>query len=84
MSVKTTPAPDAIKSALNAPGWKTRAYIVGALIGIALGLLSAYLFIRASEESAGGAPMKVKTGDAMKASLAVLALIRQIAEMGGK
>ncbi len=84
MSVRTAPAPDAVKSALKATGWKTRAYLIGGLIGLGLGLLSAYLFIRASEESASGEPLKVRTGDAMKASLAILALIRQIAEMGGK
>ncbi len=65
--------------------WKTQIYIIGAVVGLLLGLLSAYLYVRAAKEnSRAEKPKKVSTGDAMKLSLSLLTLIRQIAELGAK
>ncbi|GAB4572098.1 MAG: hypothetical protein Kow0077_10610 [Anaerolineae bacterium] len=94
MNTKTRPATDtytasdnggpAVKPAGELLGWKTRTYLIGAVLGLLLGLLSAYLFVRAAEESSGGQPKKIKTGDAMKMTLSILTLVRQIAEIGSK
>ena len=61
--------------------WKTRTYIVGWLLGTLLGLLSAYLFVRSAEEE-NNSPDEVSlsVGTMLSLSLAILGLIRQIAE----
>lgn len=61
--------------------WKTRVYAVGAVTGLAAGLLSAYLFARAAEESDNLAPQRIKTMDALKLGVAVLAIIRQVTDL---
>lgn len=84
MSVTAESVKEAVNPAKGGMNWRTRTYIMGALLGLLLGVLSAYLFVRASEEDLNDAPKKIRTGDMMKMSLAVAALVRQIAEMGGK
>ncbi len=84
MSVTSESVKEAVNPAKGSSNWRTRTYIMGAILGLLLGLLSAYLFVRASEEDLTDAPKKIRTGDMMKMSLAVAALVRQIAEMGGK
>ncbi len=77
--------PPAVEPRATGLDWKTQTYLIGAIIGLALGLLSAYLFIRAAEENMKGEkPRKVGTGDAMKLVLSVLTLVRQIADIGAK
>lgn len=70
----------------NQPEWKTRAYTLGAVVGLAFGLIAAYLFARAAEEesaeSGNKAPEKIKTTRLMSVSLAALSLMRQITELG--
>jgi hypothetical protein len=57
---------------------------MGAAVGSLLGLLSAYLYARAAEEDAErlGKPQRVQTGDMLGLGLALLAVVRQIAELG--
>jgi len=76
----------AVAPAAAGMSWKTQTYLIGAAVGLLLGLLSAYLFVRASQENAkfDQMPQKVKTGDMMKLTLSVLALVRQITEMGNR
>jgi hypothetical protein len=67
------------------PNWKPRTYTLGALVGAAFGFLAAYLYARAAEEDAersGGKPKPVGTGEMIGLGLAVLALIRQVSELG--
>lgn len=69
----------------NQNNWKGRVYINGTLIGAAIGFIGAYLYARASEENAernGGQPTKLQTGQLLSIALAILGLIRQIAEAG--
>jgi H+/Cl- antiporter ClcA len=72
----------------NQPDWKTRAYTLGAVVGLAFGLIAAYLFARAAEEETAetGAkqPEKIKSTRLMSVSLAALSLMRQITELGRK
>jgi len=65
----------------NDADWKPKTYAIGGVTGLFLGLLSAYLFARASEESENG-PQKVKTLDIMRLSVALLALVRQVTALG--
>ena len=64
---------------------KTRIIVAGAALGAALGLLSSYLYTRAAEENEdpeAGAPGSVSTGQLLAIILAILGLLRQIAELG--
>lgn len=62
--------------------WKQRTYVTGALIGAAMGLFSAYLFARSAEENEDHRPPQIATGTLISLFLAILSLMRQIAESG--
>ncbi|MCZ7544421.1 MAG: hypothetical protein M5R40_13230 [Anaerolineae bacterium] len=61
--------------------WKQRTYITGAVAGLVVGVLAAYLFIRAADENGHGTP-KVNTMDAIRLSATTIGLLRQIATLG--
>ena len=64
---------------------KARVILMGAGLGALLGLISSYLYTRAAEEhgeSEGGSSASVSTGQLLAVLLAVIGLIRQIAELG--
>ena len=83
MAIETGAAKPA--AGTGSANWKTQVYLIGAVFGLVLGLLSAYLYVRAAEENnqAHSKP-KLRTGDAMKLTLGVLGLVRQIADLGNK
>jgi hypothetical protein len=56
-------------------------YLVGGGLGLIVGVLSAYLFIRAAGEHEVE-PKKIKTMDAIKLVVAVTAIVRQITDLG--
>lgn len=65
--------------------WKRTTYFNGTLVGALIGLVGAYLYARAAEEDVdrnGGQPIKLQTGQLLSIMLAVMAVIRQIAESG--
>ncbi|PMB48317.1 hypothetical protein CEN41_01940 [Fischerella thermalis CCMEE 5330] len=63
--------------------WKSRTYIMGLILGAAIGLMSAYLFVRSAEENPEtGRPEPIQTGTLITLLLAILGLMRQIAESG--
>lgn len=67
----------------NDESWKSRTYVMGAGLGALVGMLSAYLFVRSAEENPEtGRPEPIKTGTLISLLLAVMALMRQIAESG--
>jgi hypothetical protein len=61
--------------------WKTKTYIGGALIGLLVGLGTAFLLVRSSDERTGGPP-EVTTMDALKVGVGVIGLVRGIAALG--
>ena len=61
--------------------WKTKTYIIGAVAGALLGLGTAFLLARSSDERSGGPP-EVTTMDALKVGVAVIGLVRGIASLG--
>ena len=64
---------------------KARIIVAGAALGAMLGFLSSYLYTRAAEENGNaeaGAPGSVSTGQMLAVLLAILGLVRQIAELG--
>jgi len=64
--------------------WRSRTILTGGLIGAVLGLFSAYLYVRAAEETheTGQAPEAPETRDAVKLGVALLTIVRTIAEWG--
>ncbi|MEJ2708753.1 MAG: hypothetical protein P8074_14150 [Anaerolineales bacterium] len=60
--------------------WKTKALIIGAVIGAAAGAGAAYLFVQQAERS-GNKP-EVTAGDGVRLALLVLGLLRQVAALG--
>ena len=62
--------------------WKTQTYLVGGLVGLAVGLLTAYFFARVSEETNKEGPSRIGTIDGLKLAVAVLSIIRQITDLG--
>ncbi len=72
----------------TAPGLqdrKARIILLGAGLGAVFGLISSYLYTRAAEESDNadaGAVKSVSTGQLLAVFVAVLGLVRQIAELG--
>jgi hypothetical protein len=64
--------------------WKSQVYLIGGLAGIVAGLLAAYFYARASEESGTNGPGRIKSMDALSLAVALLSLIRQITDLGGK
>jgi hypothetical protein len=66
-----------------AEDWRTRIFVFGGIVGAALGLVSAYLYVRsAEEEHAGRPPASPKAGDALRLGTSVLAMVRTITEWG--
>lgn len=65
------------------PDWKMRTTLVGSALGALAGVAAAMMFIRRSEE-AGEPPSLRKTdpGLVLAASVTLLGLLRQIADMG--
>lgn len=64
---------------------KTRIIVIGAGLGALLGLISSYLYTKAAEEhgdSEAGPGGNISTGRLLAVLLAVLGLVRQIAELG--
>ncbi|MCY4021593.1 MAG: hypothetical protein OXG39_19495 [Chloroflexi bacterium] len=64
---------------------KTRVLILGIGLGAIVGLVSSYLYTRAAEEydsSESAAPRTVSTGQLLAILLAILGVVRQVAELG--
>ena len=60
--------------------WKTKALVIGAVVGALVGLGSAYLMIHNAEKS--GRELKVTAGEGVKLSMLVMGLLRQIGQLG--
>jgi hypothetical protein len=60
--------------------WRTKAFVVGGVVGALLGLGAAYIFINAAEDS-DDAPA-LTPGTAVTLGLSLLALLRQVAAIG--
>jgi hypothetical protein len=61
--------------------WRPRVLILGGLVGAAIGLLSAYLYVRAADENVTGKqPEAPGTGDAVRLGISLLAIVRTITE----
>ncbi len=78
----TTDSTQAETHAPPSDAWKFQIYLLGALVGLAVGLLAGHFFVRVSEESGQQGPAKLKTMDALKLAISVLGLVRQVTDLG--
>jgi len=60
--------------------WKPKFLIMGALVGAAVGLATAYFMTRAAEENSAGPP-QIQTLDALKAGVNIVGVMRGIAAL---
>ncbi|MBI3763630.1 MAG: hypothetical protein HY260_17445 [Chloroflexi bacterium] len=65
----------------DTPGldWRTKAYIIGAALGAVVGVGAAYLYVHSSEED--GRPPELQPTEAVGIGLAIIAALRQIANL---
>ena len=75
---------DAVENIGDKVDWKAQVMIVGGVIGAALGLASAYFYVKAAEEAnmEGETPTMPEAGDAVRVGMSLLAIIRTITEWG--
>lgn len=69
----------------NNDNWKFQNYVRGSMLGLAVGVMAAYLYNRATEENlivSGGERTSIGASDMIKVSLSILALVRQVTELG--
>lgn len=64
--------------------WRAESYGIGLIAGLVLGLVGAYMYTRAAEEdvSGTGRAARIETGDLLGLGLALLGVMRQVAELG--
>ncbi|MCS7070703.1 MAG: hypothetical protein NZM00_04305 [Anaerolinea sp.] len=64
--------------------WRSRTLVIGGAAGLLVGLLSALLYLRAADEHVRkqGVPPPAGNGELIGLALAVLAVVRQISELG--
>jgi hypothetical protein len=60
--------------------WKMRILLIGAIVGAAVGLGTAYLLARTAEEAESGPPA-ISTTDALKAGVNIVGVVRGIAAL---
>ena len=66
----------------NDSSWKNKILIVGALLGAVTGIGTAYLLIQKAEKE--GEPLSFSSGQGIKLGMAVLAMLRQVLQMGAE
>ena len=60
--------------------WKTRAMIIGGVIGACLGVGTAYLVAQRAEQE--GVELKVGPGEGLRLGMLALGMLRQVAGLG--
>ena len=66
--------------------WRNQTYLLGVIAGTVVGLAAAYFYNRSAEDdtikNGLARPNRVQTGDLLGLALALLAIFRQVAELG--
>ncbi len=74
----------ALRPEANLSARKTQVYLMGAVAGLIFGVLSAHMYNRAATDYGplADGENRIKTGEVIGLVLALIAVVRQIAEMG--
>ena len=62
---------------------RNKTLIIGGLVGSALGILAAWLYVRAAREEEAVPPQAVPPGKMVKLGLSVMEVLRQVTALGG-
>ncbi len=62
--------------------WKTKTLIIGAVVGLAIGLIGAYIVIQRSEQL--DTLPELSAGDGVKVGLGVLGVLRLVSDIAEK
>lgn len=63
--------------------WRSRVYLLGGVVGIILGLISAHFYVKAADET-GGQPETPSSRETVRLGLTLLGIIRTITEWGSR
>lgn len=61
---------------------RNKTLIIGGLVGSALGVLAAWLFVRAAREDEAKPPEAVPPGKMVKLGLSIMEVLRQVTALG--
>ncbi len=64
--------------------WKSIAYVIGGIVGLVVGLLSAHLYSQAVEENQTDKRPNLGTGELFTIGMAALSLVRQVTDLGAR
>jgi hypothetical protein len=62
---------------------QNKTLIIGGLVGSALGILAAWLYVRAARQEEAVAPQSIPAGKMVKVGLSVMEVLRQVTALGG-
>lgn len=60
--------------------WEVKVLLLAGIVGAVLGVAAGLLYMRVAEESGG--PKKLSTGKVVKLAMAALGVVRQTAQLG--
>jgi hypothetical protein len=66
---------------MNDESWKMKSYIIGGMVGAAVGMVTAVMLVRNSDKKHDGPP-HIEVTEILKLSIAAIGLVRGIASLG--
>jgi hypothetical protein len=66
---------------VNDDGWKMKSYIIGGMVGATVGMITAVMLVRNSDQKHEGPP-HIEVTEVLKLSIAAIGLVRGIAALG--
>lgn len=65
--------------------WKMPTYVLGGVLGVVIGVLSAHFYAQSVEENQPGSkPVKLDTGDMIRLGLAAIGMVRMVSDIGAR
>jgi hypothetical protein len=61
---------------------RNKALIIGGLVGSALGVLAAWLYVQSAKEEEAAPPQDIPTGKMVRLGLSIMEVLRQVTTLG--